>query len=601
MERIMARIRLRTKFLLSMVLISSGLTSASLWFVQRTVEGQVRRQIIQDLNNSVAAFQNSQRQREMMLSQSAALVAALPSVKALMTTHHAATIQDASEPFSRLAGGALFLLADRAGKVMALHTLTPGLSRVIAQQCLEQSLGQNDESHWWYGGGHLYQVFLKPIYFGTPAEDHLLGVLAVGYEMDADVAREISRISASQVVFRYGDAVVVSTLSPAQESELSQKLPNINLSPAPAYLQIGQERYIGASFDLSSGSPPVGGLTVLKSYDQASAFLMVLNRLLLALGLIAVLIGSGLVFLISRNFTRPLENLVAGVRALEKGDFAYPVAVDGGDEVSQVRRAFDRMRSSLKQTQTKLLEAERLATIGQMASSISHDLRHPLTAIVANAEFMSDHQLDASQREELYLEVRSAVNQMTDLIDSLLEFSRTRESLRPEFADLYETVQRSVQDVRSHPQFHDVQIELNCPQNAEGWFDPKRLERVFRNLVRNACEAVSPETGRVEISILKNADHVEIRVSDNGPGIPESIRGKLFEPFVSYNKANGTGLGLTVVEKIVADHGGIALLEKTSEKGTTFKVLLPAKLFSMPMVDEGRSDTPPFVRSQQPG
>jgi len=114
MERIMARIRLRTKFLLSMVLISSGLTSASLWFVQRTVEGQVRRQIIQDLNNSVAAFQNSQRQREMMLSQSAALVAALPSVKALMTTHHAATIQDASEPFSRLAGGALFLLADRA-------------------------------------------------------------------------------------------------------------------------------------------------------------------------------------------------------------------------------------------------------------------------------------------------------------------------------------------------------------------------------------------------------------------------------------------------------------------------------------------------------
>jgi len=596
----MARIRLRTKFLLSMLLISSGLTTASLWFVQRTVESQVRRQIIQDLNNSVATFQNSQRQREMMLSQSAALLADLPSLKALMTTHHAATIQDASEPMSRLGGGALFLLADRAGKVMALHTLTPGLSRAIAQQCLEQSLQQNDESHWWYGGGHLYQVFLKPIYFGTPAEEHMLGVLAVGYEMDADVARDISRISASQVVFRYGDAVVVSTLSPAQESELSQKLPTINLSPAPAYLQIGQERYIAASFDLSAGSPPVGGLTVLKSYDQASAFLMVLNRLLLALGLIAVLIGSGLVFLISRNFTRPLENLAAGVRALEKGDFAYPVPVDGGDEVSQVRRAFDRMRTSLKQTQTKLLEAERLATIGQMASSISHDLRHPLTAIVANAEFMSDHKLDASQREELYMEVRSAVNQMTDLIDSLLEFSRTRESLRPEFADLYDTVQVSVQDVRSHPQFHDVDIAVHCPQNVEGWFDPKRLERVFRNLIRNACEAVSPHAGRVEISISKNAGQVEIRVSDDGPGIPDSIRGKLFQPFVSFGKANGTGLGLTVVEKIVEDHGGLVVLENTSAKGTIFKVLLPAKLFTMSPVDEGRPATPPLARSQQP-
>jgi len=187
------------------------------------------------------------------------------------------------------------------------------------------------------------------------------------------------------------------------------------------------------------------------------------------------------------------------------------------------------------------------------------------------------------------------------LIDSLLEFSRTRESLRPEFADLYETIQISVQDVRSHPQFHDTHIIVHCPQHVEGWFDPKRLERVFRNLIRNACEAVSPETGRVEIGIFKKTDHVEIRVSDNGAGIPECIRGKLFHPFVSYGKANGTGLGLTVVEKIVEDHGGMVVLENTSEQGTTFKVLLPAKLFSMPMVDDGHAATTPFVRSQQPG
>lgn len=598
----MVRIRLRTKFLLSMLAISSGLTSASLWFVHRTVQGQVQREIFADIRNSVATFQNSQRQREMMLSQSAALVADLPSLKALMTTHHEATIQDASEPFSHLGGGALFLLADRAGKVMALHTLTPGLTRSIAQQCLDQSMQQNDESHWWYGGGHLYQVFLKPIYFGTPADGHLLGILAIGYEMDADVARDISLVSGSQVVFRYGDAVVVSTLPPAQESELSEELPNLTLSTTPQELQVGRERYLAASFDLSSGSPPVGGMTVLKSYDQASSFLMVLNRLLLALGLIAILIGSGLVFLISRNFTRPLENLVAGVRALEKGDYAYPVAVHGGDEVSEVRRAFDHMRSSLKQTQTKLLDAERLATIGQMASSISHDLRHPLTAIVANAEFMSERNLDGPQREELYLEIRSAVNQMTDLIDSLLEFSRTRESLRPEYADLKETMLRSVQDVRSHPQYHGVQINVRCPQPIEGWFDPKRMERVFRNLVRNGCDAVLPESGKVEISIVRNSEHVEIRVADDGPGIPEPIRANLFYPFVSYGKANGTGLGLTVVEKIIEDHGGNVVVESTSAAGTVFKVLLPAQLFSIAALDShSAAAPPPYVRSEQQG
>jgi signal transduction histidine kinase len=581
-----------------MLAISSGLTSASLWFVHRTVETQVQRQITQDLRNSVATFQNTQREREMMLSQSAGLLADLPNLKAIMTTHHAATIQDASEPLSHLGGGALFLLADRGGKVMALHTLTPGLSRTIAQQCLDSSLQENDESHWWYGGGHLYQVFIKPIYFGTPAEDHLLGVLAVGYEMDADVAREISRISGSQVVFRYGDAVVVSTLSPGQESELSEKLPNLSLSPNPGDLQLAQERYIMASFDLSSGSPPVGGLTVLKSYDQASAFLLVLNRLLISLGLIAVFIGSALVFLISRNFTRPLENLVAGVRALEKGDFAYPVPVDGGDEVSQVRRAFDRMRGSLKQTQNKLLEAERLATIGQMASSISHDLRHPLTAIMANAEFMCEGNLDGAQRDELYVEIRSAVNQMTDLIDSLLEFSRTRESLRPEFADLEDTVQRSVQDVSSHPQFRTVRIVVHCPQRVEGWIDPRRLERVFRNLIRNACEAVLPASGQVEVTIQRNTKYVEVRVSDDGPGVPESIRGQLFRPFVSYGKANGTGLGLTVVEKIVDDHGGSVVVESTSAHGTVFKVLLPARLFPTAL-EQGTAPVPRFAGSEE--
>ena len=89
-------------------------------------------------------------------------------------------------------------------------------------------------------------------------------------------------------------------------------------------------------------------------------------------------------FLISHTITRPLQNLVEGVRALEKGDYDYPLDRRGGDEVAEVTRAFDRMRDSLLKTQQELLEAERLATIGRMASSISHDLRHSLAAIVAS-------------------------------------------------------------------------------------------------------------------------------------------------------------------------------------------------------------------------
>ncbi len=340
-------------------------------------------------------------------------------------------------------------------------------------------------------------------------------------------------------------------------------------------MQLGDERFLASSLELAPEKAPSVRLTVLKSYDQATAFLDSLNRLLLALGLAAVAIGSGLVFFISHTFTRPLGNLVEGVRALEGGDFTYTLDARGGDEAAEVTRAFNRMRASLLKTQQELLEAEQLATIGRMASSISHDLRHSLAAIVANAEFLCEGRLSSEQREELYHEVRVAVNQMTDLIDSLLEFSRTRESLRPTYASVKDSVDRVVQTMRAHPEFHQVRFGVSSKGTDTGWFDPKKLERALYNLLLNACEAVSGDQGQVNIEVCEIPGGVEIRVADNGRGIPESIRGRLFEPFVSQGKENGTGLGLTVVHKIVQDHGGDVTVEKTSEAGTVFRVLLP--------------------------
>jgi signal transduction histidine kinase len=210
-----------------------------------------------------------------------------------------------------------------------------------------------------------------------------------------------------------------------------------------------------------------------------------------------------------------------------------------------------------------------------MASSISHDLRHSLAAVVANAEFLLEARLSSEQREELYQEVRIAVNQMTELIDSLLEFSRTRESLRLTYGNVKESVERVVQAIRTHPRFHPASISIRQEGDCNGWFDTKKLERALYNLLLNACEATSGEDARINIELMQVADGVQIRVSDNGRGIPESIRDKLFEPFVSVGKENGTGLGLTVVQKIVQDHGGDIVVENTSQMGTVFRLTLP--------------------------
>jgi signal transduction histidine kinase len=600
----MVKLRMRTKFLLSMLLISAGLTSTSLLLVRRSVQTQVTKEIFSDLRNSVSTFQNFQRERELTLTHSAELLADLPNLRALMTTQHAATIQDASNSLWRLAGSDLFVLADRSGRVVALHTVSPGLTREMAQQSLASALNQQGPEHWWFGGRHLYEVFLKPIYFGPAAENRLLGFLVIGYEIDDRVASQVSRIAASQVVFYYGDAIVRSTLTPAQEAELARQraVPSAPAVSGPEAVQLGDERFLGTSVELAGRGTPSVRLNVLKSYDQATAFLDSLNRLLLALGVVAVVGGSALVFLISHTFTRPLGNLVSGVRALEKGDFTYALDAHGGDEVAEVTGAFNRMRDSLLKTQQELLEAERLATIGRMASSISHDLRHSLAAIVANAEFLCESRLSTDQREELYQEVRVAVNQMTDLIDSLLEFSRTRESLHPTYGNVKDSVDREVQAIRSHPEFHRIPISVSQHGNSTGWFDPRKLERALYNLLLNACEAVVANGGSIDVALREISGGVEIRVCDNGRGIPESVRGRLFEPFVSYGKENGTGLGLTVVQKIIQDHGGDVTVEKTSEEGTTFRLLLP--LASSPeSVPESRADgrpgAPPLARTKR--
>jgi signal transduction histidine kinase len=575
------RLRLRTRFLLSMLVITAGLTTISLLLVRRSVEQNVRQSIAVNLRNSVSAFQDFRHEREKMLTSDVALLADLPITRAIMTSPDPVTIQDASEAVWKIAGFDLFVLVNRSGKVVALHTKTPGFTQAAAEKYFQQFLeeDQGESSHWWLGNRRLYQAFVEPIYRGSRTEGTLLGFLVIGYEINDRLAGEVSKVAGSQVAFSYGNEVAATTLSPSQVK--GGNVQNLNLGSIhdePRDVEIGKERFLATSLLLSESQSGPVRLTVLGSYDQATKFLDQLNRYLLLLGFAAILVGSGLVFFLSHTFTRPLGSLVAGVRALETGDFHHPLDPRGGDEVAELTRAFDRMRSSLLKTQQELLESEQLATIGRMASSISHDLRHSLAAIVANSEFLVDSGLTAAQREELYQEVRTGVNLMTDLIDSLLEFARTRESLTPAYGNVADVIQRAVQAVRLHPRHHSRSIDVLCSGSASGWFDARKLERALYNLLLNACEAAPVGGGQIEVTAGEMGGAITISVADNGPGIADSIRDRLFHPFVSHGKENGTGLGLAVVQKIVQDHGGEISLERTTQGRTIFRMVLPGRV-----------------------
>jgi signal transduction histidine kinase len=161
------------------------------------------------------------------------------------------------------------------------------------------------------------------------------------------------------------------------------------------------------------------------------------------------------------------------------------------------------------------------------------------------------------------------------LLDSLRDLASERRTITPVPAFIDQTIRHAIDGVRGRPELRNRSILMTTSGDMAGVFDPKKMERAFFNLTMNACEAAPERQGKIAIDIVSTADSFEIRISDNGSGIPASIRNTLFDPFVSSGKSNGTGLGLAIVSKVVHDHGGVVTVDRTSEAGTVFLIKIP--------------------------
>jgi hypothetical protein len=197
---LVARLRLQSQLLLSTLLIICALTGAILLIIRQTVRTQIADQVKFSTEASFQEFGTVQRQLQLQLSRTASLLAELPTLKALMTAGDAPTIQDGSTPFWRLAGSDLFLLANPQGRVAALDVTQKGLDREAAEGYIKTSLQDRQESAWWYSGGRLYWVFLRPILAGTGDNAKVLGIVAIGYETNSRIAEQLGFVAESKIV-----------------------------------------------------------------------------------------------------------------------------------------------------------------------------------------------------------------------------------------------------------------------------------------------------------------------------------------------------------------------------------------------------------------
>jgi len=569
--------RMRTTLMVSLLAVSLGLTATCLLIIRISVKQEIRRGLDSDLSHSLSTFRNIAVQRNQMLAREAALLADLPSLKALMETQDAETIEDGSGEFWTTSGSDFFALASSTGKLFTYSNRGPTLSEQQVTLGLQACMSYPEETCMISFGNSLYELSIQPLYFGPPANGSQPGYVIIGYAIDQQVAQQVSEVAAADVAFLVNGDVAATTLP-------SERLPDLRLhsraldsgSAAPQTIQLGREVYMAAGSALAAAGNGRVELVVLKSYDRASMYLRRVNQWIITLGICALFIGLLLAAAISRTVTRPLEALVAGTRALGQGDFNYRLTTDGAVEVRELGLAFDRMRDELKRTQSELLESDRLATIGRMASSVSHDLRHHLSAIYANAEFMSLARTGDEERLELLLEVKEAVQDMTGLIESLLLFGNTGDVLHLQYESIAVLVERTVHSVRQHPECRDVRIVAEDFRSIEAWVDGAKLGRALYNLVLNACQATRTGTAVpvVAIKLTEDDEKIRIAISDTGKGVPGSIRDTLFQPFVSAGKVNGTGLGLTVAQHIAQEHGGEIRLEQSTPGNTIFSVLL---------------------------
>jgi len=253
----------------------------------------------------------------------------------------------------------------------------------------------------------------------------------------------------------------------------------------------------------------------------------------------------------------------------------------------------------LQAAQHRLVQAERLAMIGQISAKVSHEVRNPLSSISLNAELLGDELrlLPPDRRDEaatILKAIRSQVDVLSVVTEEYLRFARLPKP-KPERVALGPVVQELAEFVRGELGVRGVRLVLEVRDDLPDlWLDPGQIRQALLNLVRNAADAMpgggtltlaARKLGREEARTLQGVpasqpssmpagEWLELAVSDTGPGIPEEHREKIFEPFFT-TKDGGTGLGLAIVRQIAEDHGGTVTCERQAGGGTLFRLALP--------------------------
>lgn len=342
-----------------------------------------------------------------------------------------------------------------------------------------------------------------------------------------------------------------------------------------------------------------GSVRVGVADKQISDSLTVVNHSILAgiaLCLVATLCSA---MLLTYVLNKPIRSLLKATKVVSGGNFEARAPVYSDDELGRLAVAFNKMAENLAESRQRILRADKLASIGEFAAGVAHEINNPLDGVLSCLERLQREPANLSQNMEYLQMIKHALNRIASVIQRLLEYSQQREiHLQPE--DIGKVIENVVALIRVMACQKEVAIEIDSPLDVPRVAcDRYYLEQALLNLAINGLAAIEEATDgkataaprgtltfcTAPVTAPNGAEHVRIDVTDTGTGIKRENMERIFDPFFTTKEAGkGTGLGLAIVKVIVEAHAGRIEVESVVGQGTTFHMYLPASTAQAEMV-----------------
>ncbi|HZC21750.1 MAG TPA: ATP-binding protein [Candidatus Binatia bacterium] len=306
------------------------------------------------------------------------------------------------------------------------------------------------------------------------------------------------------------------------------------------------------------------------------------HMVLLVAGVGAVAICGALLVVLTYTVQRPMVELQQKIAQLGRGDLNASVSFSHrNDEIGDLGRNFNQMVEQLRESRTEIerlhrtqmSRAEHMATLGEMATGLAHEIRNPLAGIAGVIEIIGRDLPDSSPARAVVKDVRQEIARINRIVSDLLQTARPHPP-KVRKSDLNTTVEHAVMLGRQQGLSKAVEIALHKdPSLPEVEHDSDQIHQVMLNLLLNALQAIDAN-GKIAVTVELRGANAVIEVADNGRGIAPDLLPNIFRPFFT-TKGDGTGLGLSLARRIIEDHQGRIDVTSAVGKGTTFSVVLP--------------------------